>query len=355
MTATATATATAAPGRPAPTVPPRVGIVLMSALGDVTLGLPVATSLKRARPDVTIRWVAQRGPDAIVRGHPAVDEVIPFDRHGGWRAYADVRRRLAEAPVDVVLDLQVAIKAGLVTALWPAAEKWGVDRARARDANWLFTNRKLAPEPRRHMADQFLEFARALGADPEPLDYGLAPSAAAIAWRGTAIGAAPYAVLVLASSAAHKNWFADRWAAVARHLVRERGLRIVLAGATSDLERETAEHIAAAVGDGVVSALGSGIENLVGLLAGARLVVSPDTGPLHMAVALGRPVIGLYGSTNPRWVGPYRSDPALLVDRYGEPGEPYASSPTRRPGRMSLVTVDDVLQRVERALGAAAP
>ncbi|MFN8875948.1 MAG: glycosyltransferase family 9 protein [Gemmatimonadota bacterium] len=355
MTATTTTTATAAPGRPAPTVPPRVGIVLMSALGDVTLGLPVATSLKRARPDVTIRWVAQRGPDAIVRGHPAVDEVIPFDRHGGWRAYADVRRRLAEAPVDVVLDLQVAIKAGLVTALWPAAEKWGVDRARARDANWLFTNRKLVPEPRRHMADQFLEFARALGADPEPLDYGLAPSAAAIAWRGTAIGAAPYAVLVLASSAAHKNWFADRWAAVARHLVRERGLRVVLAGSTSDLERETAEHIAAAVGNGGVSALGSGIENLVGLLAGARLVVSPDTGPLHMAVALGRPVIGLYGSTNPRWVGPYRSDPALLVDRYGEPGEPYASSPTRRPGRMSLVTVDDVLQRVERALGAAAP
>jgi len=296
VTATTTTTATAAPGRPAPTVPPRVGIVLMSALGDVTLGLPVATSLKRARPDVTIRWVAQRGPDAIVRGHPAVDEVIPFDRHGGWRAYADVRRRLAEAPVDVVLDLQVAIKAGLVTALWPAAEKWGVDRARARDANWLFTNRKLVP-----------------------------------------------------------NWFADRWAAVARHLVRERGLRVVLAGSTSDLERETAEHIAAAVGNGGVSALGSGIENLVGLLAGARLVVSPDTGPLHMAVALGRPVIGLYGSTNPRWVGPYRSDPALLVDRYGEPGEPYASSPTRRPGRMSLVTVDDVLQRVERALGAAAP
>ncbi|MCU0622818.1 MAG: glycosyltransferase family 9 protein, partial [Gemmatimonadaceae bacterium] len=312
-------------------VPPRVGIVLMSALGDVTLGLPVATALKRARPDVRITWVAQRGPDALVRDHPAIDTVVPFDRHGGWRAYAEVRRRLAAAPVDAVLDLQVAIKAGLVTALWPAAQKWGIDRARARDANWLFTNAKLPPAPRRHMADQFLEFAHALGADPEPLDYGLRPSAAALQWRDATIGpGAAYAVLVLASSAAHKNWFAERWTDVARHLVRDHGLRVVLAGATSDLERDTAETIRRAIGDAAISTLGSGIENLLAVLAGAALVISPDTGPLHMAVALGRPVIGLYGSTNPKWVGPYRGDAVLLVDRYGEPGEAYASSSARR-------------------------
>lgn len=320
----------------------------MSALGDVTLGLPVACALKRARPDVRIAWVAQHGPDALVRGHPAIDAVIPFDRHGGWRAYAEVRRRLVAEPVDVVLDLQVAIKAGLVTALWPAAEKWGVDRDRARDANWLFTTAKLPPAPRRHMADQFLEFARALGVDPEPLAYGLIPSTAARRWRDAAVGRdAAYAVLVLASSAAHKNWFADRWAAVARHLVRDRGLRVVLAGATSDVERSTAETIQRAVGDGVVSALGSGIEPLLGVLAGARLVIAPDTGPLHMAVALGRPVIGLYGSTNPKWVGPYRGRPELLVDAYGDPGEEYPSTPARREGRMGRITVRDVLDRIE--------
>lgn len=326
----------------------------MSALGDVTLGLPVATAIRRARPDVRIVWVAQRGPEALVTGHPAVDVVVPFDRHGGWRAYSDLRRRLAAEPVDVVLDLQVAIKAGLVTALWPAPIKWGVDRARARDANWLFTTHKLAPAPRRHMADQFLEFARALGVDPEPLDYCLRPSPVALAWREATLGAeARYAVLVLASSAAHKNWYPDRWAQVARYLVRERGLPVVLAGATSAVERDTAAHVTREVGDGVISALGSGISNLLALLEGAACVISPDTGPLHMAVALGRPVIGLYGSTNPKWVGPYRGDPALLVDRYGDPGEDYAASPARREGRMARVTVDDVLERIARVFQTA--
>jgi heptosyltransferase I len=321
----------------------------MSALGDVTLGLPVATALKRARPDVRVVWVAQRGPDALVSPHAAVDVVVPFDRHGGWRAYADVRRRLAAEPVDVVLDLQVALKAGVVTALWPSPVKWGVDRARARDANWLFTNRHLAPKPRAHMADLFLEFPRALGVDPEPLDYGLHPTDDALAWHTRTLGRSDNdVVLVLASSAAHKNWFPDRWAAVAQHLVRARGCRVVLAGGTSAVEQETARYIQLATGDGVVSALGSGIANLLAVLERAALVIAPDTGPLHMAVALGRPVIGLYGSTNPKWVGPYRADAALLVDRYGAVGEAYDASTERREGRMALVTVDDVLERIAR-------
>jgi heptosyltransferase I len=197
------------------------------------------------------------------------------------------------------------------------------------------------------MADQCLEFARVLGVDPEPLDYGLRPSPDAVAWRDTTLGPeARYAVLVLASSALHKNWMPELWAEVAQHLVRDLGVPVVLAGATSVIERTTADAILRTVGDGVYDTLGSGIPRLLALLAGAALVVSPDTGPLHMAVALSRPVIGLYGSTNPKWVGPYRADPSWTVDRYGSPGEDYEASTARREGRMALITADEVIARV---------
>jgi heptosyltransferase I len=321
-----------------PQVPDRIAIVLMSALGDVTLGLPVATALRRARPDVRLTWVAQRGPSFLVEGHPAIDAVIPFDRRGGWRSYRDVRRALRDAgPFDAVLDLQVAIKAGLVTWLAPAREKWGVDR-------------ELAPQPRRHMADQFLEFLAPFGVNAEPITYGLEPlarRAEPVAWRRALLGdGAPYAVLVLASSAAHKNWFADRWIAVADALGRDHGVRVVLAGGDTPYERETAAAIAAATTTPVVNALGSGIPNLLALLDTAALVIAPDTGPMHLGIALGRPVIALMGSTNPKWVGPHRLCHDLLVDRYGDPGEDYPVTAARREGRMALVTVEDVLEKL---------
>lgn len=330
-------------------VPRRVGIVLMSALGDVTLGLPVAVALKRANPRCRITWIVQPGPHHLVHGHPAVDEVLLFDRTGGIGAYLEMRRALRAHPFDVVLDLQPALKAGLVTWLASAPVKWGVDAARAVDRNPWFTTHQLPPQPRRHMADLFAEFVRALGADPEPWDARLAPTRAARTWADQTLGTPrpSYAVLVLASSAAHKNWRPERWAAVARHLARDRGLAVVLAGGDTPLERAIADAVRRELPE-AVPALGCGIPNLLGLLDGAALVVAPDTGPLHMAVALGRPVIGLYAGTNPLWVGPYRADERLLVDRFFDPGEPRVSSRARRPGRMDLITVDDVLDRVAR-------
>jgi heptosyltransferase I len=97
----------------------------------------------------------------------------------------------------------------------------------------------------------------------------------------------------------------------------------------------------------VASALGSGLRNLVGILDGSALVLSPDTGPLHMTVALDRPVISLMGYTNPKRVGPYRRFHDLLIDAYGEPGEDYPISMENRPGRMARITVRDVLDKVE--------
>jgi heptosyltransferase I len=334
--------------------PLRVAIVLMSALGDVTLGLPVAMAIRRAWPATHLTWIAQRGPDALVRAHPAIDDVLLFDRRGGLGGYLAIRRDLRARPFDLVLDLQTALKAGLVTACTRAPVKWGIDRQRARDANWLFTTHRVPSRPRAHMADQFQEFLAPLDIAPAPLAYGLAPTAAGRARAETWLEDAddtPLVAVVVASSAADKNWAPERLATCCEALATDFGLRPLLVGGPTATERAIADVIRARTRglpptQRPIDALGSGIPALVALLDRAALVISPDSGPLHMAVALDRPVIGLYGPTNPKWVGPYRDSHDLLVDRYGDPGESYVASADRRPGRMARITVDDVLDRV---------
>jgi heptosyltransferase I len=131
-------------------------------------------------------------------------------------------------------------------------------------------------------------------------------------------------------------------------LYHDFGLQPVLVGGRSEREQRAESRILATAKSRAVSALGSGLRNLVGILDGSALVLSPDTGPLHMAVALDRPVISLMGYTNPKRTGPYRRFHDLIIDAYGDPGEDYPVSMENRPDRMSRITVEDVLARVER-------
>ena len=140
----------------------------------------------------------------------------------------------------------------------------------------------------------------------------------------------------------------ERWAEVSDALWHDFGLQPLLVGGRSPREIAAEGEILDRARVPVASALGSGLRNLVGILDGAALVLSPDTGPLHMTVALNRPVISLMGYTNPKRVGPYRRFHDLLIDAYGEPGEDYPLSMENRPGRMPRIGVRDVLDKVER-------
>jgi len=113
----------------------RFCIVMLSAVGDAVHVLPVVNAIKRADPQSHITWIVQPGPATLVEGHPAVDEIVPFDRSRGWRAFVDVRETFRGRQFDVVLGLQDYFKAGVLTAIAPAPLKLGYDRARARDAN----------------------------------------------------------------------------------------------------------------------------------------------------------------------------------------------------------------------------
>ena len=331
----------------------RIGIVMMSAIGDAVHVLPVVTALERHEPSCRIAWVLQPGPASLVRGHPSVDEIIVFDKRRGLRALLDARRALAAQSLDLVIDLQVYAKASLVTALAPAPVKLGFDRARARDLNWLVTTRRIPPHAPQHVQDQYFEFLAALGVAAEPVVWDLGPWPAERDRQRalvTPLGG-PLATLVIGASHPEKEWPADRWAAVCDALVDRWGLVPVLAGGSSERERATEREIMARARHRPHSTLGVPLRDLVMLLDASDLVISLDTGPLHMAVALDRPVVALMGYNNPKRVGPYRRFRDLIVDAYGDPGEDYPISLAHRYGRMPRIQVEDVLAKVERALG----
>ncbi|HEY3747114.1 MAG TPA: glycosyltransferase family 9 protein [Gemmatimonadaceae bacterium] len=329
-------------------VPDNICIVMMSAVGDAVHVLPVINALKRANPRTRITWVLQPGPATLVRGHRSVDEIIIFDRAHGWRAFADVRSELAKRRFDLVINLQVYFKAGVITAFTRAPVKLGFDRARARDFNWLFTNKKIPIHAVQHVQDQYFEFLNALGVSPEPVEWDLGPWPDERAWQAEFLASVnrPVASIVIATSKPEKDWIPERWAEVADALYLRYGMQVVLVGGTSERERAAERIVMERASHKPRSELGSGLRKLVSILDASSLVLSPDTGPLHMSVALDRPVISLMGYTNPKRTGPYRKFQDLMIDVYGEPGENYPISMENRPGRMKRIETQDVMEKV---------
>ena len=328
----------------------RICIVMMSAVGDAVHVLPVINAIKRASPKSHITWVLQPGPATLVRGHRSVDEIVLFDRAKGWGAFRDVRHALSSRHFDVVIALQVYFKAGIVTAFTHAPVKLGFDRARARDLNWLFTTHRIPPREGQHVQDQYFEFLTALGLPHEPVVWDLGPWPQERDAQRAFFSKLerPAASIVVATSKPEKDWLPERWAQVSDALYHDFGLQPVLVGGRSERELHAEKVIMQHARTAPVSALGSGLRPLVGILDGSALVLAPDTGPLHMAVALDRPVVSLIGYTNPKRTGPYRRFQDLIVDAYGDPGEDYPLSMENRRGRMPRISVRDVLDRVER-------
>ena len=349
-----------------------MAIVMMSALGDAVHVLPLLDAIKRHAPSTHVTWVLQPGPATLVEGHPHVDDRLIFRRDRGLGAYSDLRAQLRGRRFDAVLGLQVYFKAGLVTRMIDSPMKLGFDRARARDLNWLFTTHRIPPHAPQHVQDQYFEFIEALGIPHGEPRWNLAPTdaeraraasiidpagAPLVGARGPdtvgapLVGARPTIGFVVATSKPDKNWMPERYAELADRLASERGARIVLLGGNAPIERAAADTIMRLTKVAKpIDALGHGIRTLLGLLEMCDVVVSSDTGPYHMCVAMNVPAVGLYGYTNPKRVGPYRRFNELVVDAYGDPGENYPVSMAYRHGRMPRITVEMVMAKVVQAL-----
>ena len=335
--------------------PKEICIVMLSAIGDAVHVLPVANALKRAWPDTRITWVIQPVPHMFVEGHPAIDDFIVFERRRGlraWVGFRDLMREVRERRFDLLIGLQVYLKAGLITALIPSRIKLGFDRVRARDAQWLFTNRRIPPHEPQHVQDQYFEFLRYLGIDPEPVTWRIRFTDEERAVQKAFFDGLgrPGCAVVLGTSKAQKNWTPSGYARVLEEVHRTHGLQPIIIGGPSDVERRIADEVAQATNVALVDMLGDAPRKLMWLVDGSALLITPDTGPLHIGRALGTPVVSLFSYTNPKRSGPYRAFEDIIVDGYAlHPDEDYPIMHVYRDG-MDRVTVDGVLQKVSLAM-----
>ncbi len=329
-------------------VPARVAIVRMSAIGDCVHALPVIASLRRAWPQTHITWVIQPLPQTLMGGRPDVDEFIEFRRSLGWKAYSDFRRRLGRRSYDLVINLHPVFKGGLVTRWLPAPVKLGFDRGRASDLSWLATNRSLPPRSTAHAQDEFFEFLDALDV-PVLREWSFyfteEERREQSAWLESI--ERPVLAIVIRSAHKEKDWILARHARVIDVAREELGLEPILVGGPS--EREDAERLRQLCATPPRVEMESDLRRLAWVLDASALVLGPDTGPLHIAVALGRPTIGLYGTTDPRRHGPYERFAELTIDRYSSGGE-VAVSRTKRAGNMAKISERDVLEKLELAV-----
>ena len=334
---------------------PHICIVLLTGLGDVVNGLPLVNAIRDHYRSARITWVVEPMPAGILARHPSIDRVVIYHRKQGLRGIRLLQNDLRKEPrVDVTLNLNVYLKSAFPTLLSRAPRRIGFDRPRTFDGVWLASNERLPPRPRAHTADMFLEFAQhlevpvhnpqwRLGFDPHERDEQ--------ALFFEQFAGRPVATIIPASATLKKDWLPERWSAVADALQSDFGFRVVIAGGPGGREQAMAREIVGRSSGGITWAMGDSVRRLAWIVERSNLLLSPDTGPVHIARALGVPVIGLYAHTNPWRVGPWRAFDDLWVDHYTDPGsKPDPSNRTPKWNRMPSITVREVLDRVQIAV-----
>lgn len=338
-----------------PDVSPRhVCIVLLSGIGDVVHGLPLALDLKDLDPDIQVTWVAEAAPAQVLAHHPAVDRIVVFDSRAGLSGVRALHAAMAGMHAQLTLNIQRYFKSVWPTWFSGAPARVGLPPSKTRDGVRFFNTHVLREGPWKHSQDLFLDFRWALGVPRDaPVRWGIAFSPEEDAEREAffaARGGRPVASLVVGSANPKKDWPAERYARLADALTSDFGMDVLLLGGPSRRERRAAHAVSELASNPPLNCLGDSVRRLMWLVAGSRMVVAPDTGPLHVAHALNVPVIGLFAHTNPWRVGPWRRYTDIVVDRYTEPGDdPDPSAYLPKDDRMDAITVDDVLAKVEVA------
>jgi heptosyltransferase I len=337
--------------------PENVCLLRLSAIGDACHAAAALHALQTAWPRARFTWIIGKLEAKLMSAILPGVEFITFDKRAMIGELMRLRGVLAARRFDLLLDLQLSFRASLVSTLVNAPVKLGFDRARARELQWLFTNRQIDPASSQHVLDSFLGFARGCGIDPGPASWDIRLPANAL---GYAAGLIPDAqpTLVISPCSSHKarNWSAWRYAAVADHAATAHGMRVILAGGRTEEERRMGVAIESVAKAPVVNQIAKDtLPELLGLLAKATVLLSPDSGPAHMASMVSIPVIGLYAATRSARAGPYYSRP-WCVDKYDEAARMiYGKSADavpwtkkiERPGVMDLIATDEVTAKLD--------
>ncbi len=333
-------------------------ILRLSAIGDVSHVVPVVRAIQQKLPKAKITWVCGKLEHKVLAGIDGVRFVI-FDKNAGLRSYRNLRRQLAGERFDVLLHMQVAARANLASLCIKARQRFGWDRTRSRDMHQWFVTERVASTAQQHQVQGFLSFARALSLDIDEPHWNLPVSRDSTEFAERALPGRQRTLLIApCSSHVLRNWVAERYAAVADHAIKNLGMRVALTGGPNELEASTGRAIKQSMTHAAVDLIGKDtLPQSLALLQRADIVLSPDSGPVHLANALGTKVLGLYACTWSKRSGPYNSL-ELCVDKFSEAARQFRGKEPQnlrwgtrieQPGVMELIQVDEVVEKLEQA------
>ncbi len=331
---------------------PRILLVKLSSFGDVIHALPTLEALRNLYPQGQITWLVEEAFVPLIAGHPALDEVwgVPRVRPGQEMGRDQVLRllrllrRVRASRFDLVIDLQGLLKSALWVALARSPRKVGYDRTR--ELSYLALTERIPPyDPEAHAVWRYLNVARHLGAPPTLPRFrlGLTPALPDF----LASGDRPWVVLHPGARWATKLWPAAGWAQLGDWLSREKGLGVIITGSAAD--QELADQIITRMREQALNLAGrTSLPELAGVMQKARLAITADTGPMHLAAALGTKVVAIFGPTSPGRTGPF--GPGHRVVRLGLECSPCFQRHCPEPRCLLELAPDAVLAAVEKSL-----
>lgn len=343
--------------------PRSVCILRLSALGDVTHVAPLVHTLKDAWPRCAITWVIGKTEARLIGDLPGVEFVV-VDKGAGLKAYRRLRQALRGRWFDALLHCQVALRANLLASAIRAERRIGFDRRRSKDLHGWFINERIPARTGQHVLEAIGSFVEPLGLVQRRVRWEIPIPADAAAFAEQALpGSQPTLLISPCSSHRLRNWRPERFAAVADHAVRRHGMRVLLCGGRSTDERSAGDAIVAAMREPAIDLVGKDtLKQFLALARRSTVVLTPDSGPMHIANAVGVPVIGLHAASNPARSGPYSSR-VWCVDRYDSAARRFRGVPAaelawgtkiEQPGVMDLIEAGDVIETLDRFIAAGA-
>ena len=340
------------PPTPTPfnSLPRRILIIKPSAIGDVVHTLPILNLLRRRFPQAHIAWLVTPACAGLLDGHPQLDEVVRFERNEfgrGWRSpavLAELRRftrSLRDRRFDLVLDLQGLFRSGWLA--WRTRAPVRVGFANARELAPLFyTHRVPTGPPEQHAIERYLTLAEAVGCERGPVQFIFPTDEADRARVAALLPGERFAVLLPGTNWETKRWPVERFAALAGVLKERFGLESIVAGGPD------VAPLATQIPSATNLVGRTNLRQLVALLERAALVVANDSGPMHVAAALGRPLVTPFGPTNPVRTGPYQRTASVI--RLDIPCSPCYSRTCSHQSCLQWLDVGPVVELAERQM-----